>query len=124
LLSSYVIDNLLDEHEESTLAYSNSIAECVNDASSLWGDLRQDQDNTQVAATINDTLKSWKSCQELQDKLSADPDEAAHLLTGREKLEQETLDDLGSVLDKSADNDWASELIDATRNILHDLPGS
>jgi hypothetical protein len=52
------------------------------------------------------------------------PDEAAHLLTGREKLEQETLDDLGSVLDKSADNDWASELIDATRNILHDLPGS
>jgi hypothetical protein len=73
LLSSYVIDNLLDEHEESTLAYSNSIAECVNDASSLWGDLRQDQDNTQVAATINDALKSWKSCQELQDKLSADP---------------------------------------------------
>ncbi len=123
LLSSYVIDNLLEENEDSTLAYSNSIAECVNDASSLWGDLSQDQNDAQVAATINDALKTKSSCQELQEKLSADPDEAAHLLAGQEKLDRETLDDLGSVLDKSADSDWVSDLIDAAEDIAHDIHG-
>jgi hypothetical protein len=122
LLSSYVIDNLLDENEDSTLAYSNSIAECVNDASSLWSDLSQDQDNAEIAATIDDALKTKKSCQELQEKLSTDPDEAAHVLAGREKLDQETLDNLGSVMDKSANSDWVSDLINGAEDIEHDIP--
>jgi hypothetical protein len=123
LLASYVIDNVLETNEDSPLAYSNSIAECVNDASSLWGQLSKDQDNTQVAETIDDALKTKKSCQELQEKLSADPDEAAHLLAGEEKLDQETVSDLNEVMDKSADSGWVSDLIDAAGDIAHDIHG-
>jgi predicted small lipoprotein YifL len=123
LLASYVIDNLLETNEDSPLAYSNSIAECVNDASSRWGQLSKDQDNTQVAETIDDALKTKKSCQELQEKLSADPDEAAHLLAGEEKLDQETVSDLNEVMDKSADSGWVSDLIDAAGDIAHDIHG-
>jgi hypothetical protein len=122
LLSSYVIDNLLEENEDSVLAYSNSIAECVNDATSLWEELGKDQDNTQIAATIDDALETKKSCQELQEKLSADPDEAAHVVAGGKKLAEETPDDLGSVLDKSANRGWISDLIDGAEDIEHHIP--
>lgn len=123
LLASYVIDNLLNANEDSPLAYENSIANCVNDASSLWGDLGKDQDNAQVAGTIDDALKTKKSCRELQEKLSADPDEAAHVLAGDEKLGQETVDDLNEVMDKSADSGWVSDLIEAAGDIAHDIHG-
>lgn len=121
LLSGYVIDNLLEEFSDSTLAYTNDIADCVNNAAALWGSLRTDQTNVQIAATINNAFQAQQSCNELQEKLAADPNEAAHVLADLPKLREDTPDDLAKVLGESADSNWKEDLAKAAEDIAHDV---
>jgi hypothetical protein len=96
LLTAYVADSL---SEDSVLSYYNSIANCVNDASTLWNELTSQ--STSAATVMQQALQTIGSCEQLRQKLTKD--------VTAERAEDGSPPDLATVAEHAGEEDWQSE---------------
>jgi hypothetical protein len=96
LLTGYVADSL---PEDSVLSYYASIADCVNDAYSLWNDLNSQ--STSASTVLQQALETISSCELLRQKLSKD--------VATEHADDGSPPDLATVAEHAGEDDWQEE---------------
>jgi hypothetical protein len=99
LLTAYVADSL---SEDSVLSYYNSIAQCVNDADTLWSELTSQ--SSSAATVMQQALQTIGSCEQLRQKLNKD--------VATEHADDGSPPDLATVAEHAGQDDWESKFDD------------
>jgi hypothetical protein len=124
LLVDYVVDNLKEEvPDDSIIGYTTEISDCVNAAYDLWSSLNSENSDT-APDTISKALTTYQQCEDLQEKLTEDPESELHVAEAHAISTDGLHRDLSEVADHAEQDDWPStvdDLIDDAGKVLEDL---
>jgi hypothetical protein len=124
LMVDYVVDNLKEEvPRDSVIGYTTAIADCVNAGYSTWTSLNQ-EDAEAVPDTITTAMTTYQQCQDLQEKLKADPASELHVAAVHPVDTGEVDQDLSKVADDAGQDKWpriVSDLVEDGGRIVEDL---
>jgi hypothetical protein len=124
LMVDYVVDNLKEEvPRNSVISYTTAIADCVNAGFDLWTSLNQ-EDSGAVPKTITTAMTTYQQCQDLQEKLKADPASELHVAAVHAVSNGELDENLSKVAGDADQDKWpgiVDKLIDDGGKIVEDL---